>query len=166
MEPRMQTVSEIMSYDVAVLSPQDDVKSAAHRMKDWDVGALPVCDGERLVGMLTDRDIVTRALAEERPIDRLTVAELMTADVSWCYEDQTVDAVLQQMSSKHVRRMPVVNHDMQLVGIVSLDDFARLHAASVDETLGEIAGSSPVAHPTGEVARLLRPPSDQADGKF
>ncbi len=154
----MQSISQIMTRDVTVIAPQDNVLHAAQMMKDRNVGSLPVCDGERLVGMITDRDIAVRTVAAGRsPLD-CQVAEVMTGDVLWCYEDQTVGAVLDEMGDEQVRRVPVVNADMQLVGIVSLGDLATRHAAHVERTLGEISYPSEPRRPAVGTSQAGYPP--------
>jgi len=120
----MQMVSEVMTRDVRFVSPQESLQRAAQMMGELDVGALPVCDGDRLVGMVTDRDITIRGVAAGRAPDGAHVDEVMSTDVRWVFEDQTLDDVMIQMASSQIRRVPVVSHDEQhkLVGIVSLGD--------------------------------------------
>ena len=122
----MQTVSEIMTRNVQFISPQDSIRRAAQMMDELNVGALPVCDGERLVGMVTDRDITIRATSDGIAPDEGVVDDVMSTDVRWCFEDQPLDEVMQQMADTQIRRVPVVSHDEnhRLVGIVSLGDIA------------------------------------------
>ena len=120
----MQTIAQVMSSDVRVVSPADTIQQAARLMGELDVGVLPVCDGQRLVGMVTDRDIAVRAVAVGLAPDQTEVAEVMTDEVAWCFEDQTVDEVLRDMGGSQLRRLPVVSRDKRLVGIVSLGDLA------------------------------------------
>jgi CBS domain-containing protein len=122
----MQMVSEVMTRDVQWVSPQETVRRAAQMMDDLNVGALPVCDGERLVGMVTDRDITVRATSAGIAPDDAVVDQVMSTDVRWCFEDQPLDEVMQQMADTQIRRVPVVSHDdaHRLVGIVSLGDIA------------------------------------------
>jgi CBS domain-containing protein len=116
-------VSEIMSRDVKVLPPNATLQQAAQHMKALDVGALPICDGERLLGMVTDRDIVVRAIAAGK--DRqVTVAEVMSPDVYYVFEDQDVDEAARIMEKHQIRRLPVLDRKKRLVGIVSLGDLA------------------------------------------
>lgn len=138
----MQAISEIMTRDVTVISPQDNVQRAAQMMRDWNVGALPVCDGKRLVGMITDRDIAIRATADGQSPDQIRVEQVMSPDVLWCFDDQTVGEVLQHMGDSQIRRIPVVNRNKELVGMVSLGDVATRHAASTDDTLEGISTPS------------------------
>lgn len=120
-----------MSRDARFVSPQESLQHAAQLMRDLDVGALPVCDGEHLVGMITDRDITIRSTAEGKMPTESQVKEVMSSDVQWCFEDQPVDEVMIQMADSQVRRIPVVSHGDQkkLVGIVSLGDVATRSAS-------------------------------------
>jgi CBS domain-containing protein len=115
-----------MTRNVAFVSPQASVRHAAQLMDDLNVGALPVCDGEKLVGMVTDRDITVRATSAGLAPDDVAVDDVMSTDVRWCFEDQPVDEVVRQMADTQIRRVPVVSHDeaRRLVGIVSLGDLA------------------------------------------
>jgi CBS domain-containing protein len=144
----MQTISEIMSRDVRTIGPGARLQEAAQLMRDMDVGALPVCDGRRLMGMVTDRDIAVRAVARGVAPQGATVAEVMSRDVSWCFADQSVGEVLQQMGDRQLRRIPVVERDsMELAGMVSLGDLAVRQGAPVDSTLEDISRANPPRRP-------------------
>lgn len=144
----MQAISEIMSRDVRTIGPGTRLQEAAQLMRDMDVGALPVCDGRRLMGMLTDRDIAVRAVARGVAPQDASVAEVMSKDVSWCFADQSVGEVLQQMGDRQLRRIPVVERDsMELAGMVSLGDLAVRQGAPVDSTLDDISRASPPQRP-------------------
>src|SRR5262245_8568322 len=118
-------ISELMTRHVACARPLDSVALAAERMKKFDVGSLPVCgDSDRLVGMITDRDIVLRGVAAHRDPDATKVEDLMTPDVEFCFEDQGVELAARQMRQKQIRRLVVLDDDHRLVGIVSLGDLA------------------------------------------
>ena len=136
LEPRR--VNEVMTRGVEVIQPSTTVDEAAERMKVLDVGALPVCDGNRLQGMLTDRDIVVRVIAEHRNPEAVRAHDVMSAGVAYCYEDQTVEDVARLMEEKQIRRLPVLDRENEMVGIVSLGDLA----AKTDETttMGEALG--------------------------
>lgn len=134
----MKTIAEVMTPDVEVLRPDETLRDAARAMADLDVGSLPVCDGRRLLGMITDRDITIRAVAEGKSAD-IPVSEVMTDDVVWCVDTDSVDEVLQQMADAQIRRIPVVDADRQLVGIVALGDIALEEDDDVDETLRDIS---------------------------
>jgi len=120
----MTTVSNVMTRGVECVPPEATLDDAAARMKDLDVGLLPVCDQNRLVGMLTDRDITVRATAESLDPAIAQVRDVMTREVIWCYEDEDVSVVSQKMKDRQIRRLPVMNRDKKLVGIVSLGDLA------------------------------------------
>ncbi|HVL75319.1 MAG TPA: CBS domain-containing protein [Noviherbaspirillum sp.] len=136
----MQKISDVMTRDVRTISPHDSIKRAAQLMDELNVGALPVCEGQRLVGMITDRDITVRATSAGESPEMVSVEEVMTDQVRWCTEDQTVDEVMQQMADVQIRRIPVLDRDThQLIGIVSLGDLATKHSAQVDRTLEGIS---------------------------
>ena len=117
-------VAEIMTTDVFLTAPTRSIREAAETMQRMDVGSLPVGDGDRLVGMVTDRDIAIRAVARGMGAET-PVREVMTQDIRYCYEDEDVDHVARNMAELEVRRLPVVNRDKRLVGFVSLADFAH-----------------------------------------
>jgi CBS domain-containing protein len=122
----MQTVSEVMTRGVRFVSPQENLQHAAQMMGELDVGVLPVCDDNRLVGMLTDRDITIRSTAAGKSPQDARVEEVMSTDVMWCFEDQPLDEVMLKMADSQIRRVPVVSRDEQhtLIGIVALADLA------------------------------------------
>jgi CBS domain-containing protein len=139
----MQTIADVMTRNVRTIAPQETVQRAAELMDELNVGSLPVCDGERLVGMITDRDITVRATSVGESPNDARVEEVMSEQVRWCFDDQPVDEVMQQMSDIQIRRVPVVHHDtLKLVGIVSLGDVATKHSAEVDRTLENISTPS------------------------
>jgi CBS domain-containing protein len=113
-----------MTPGVEVIHPRSTVAEAAEKMKDLDVRILPVCDGDRLMGMLTDRDIVVRIIADQRDPKQTTVIDAMTPQVAYCFEDEDVQEAAMLMVDKQIRRLPVLNQDKRLVGIVSLGDLA------------------------------------------
>ena len=127
-------LSEILTRDVETINPSTSVKEAAQRMRSMDVGALPVCDGRRLLGMVTDRDITVRVVADGRDPVNTSVQDAMTPDVAYCFEDQDVRDAAKIMEERQIRRLPIVNRDKQLVGIVSLGDIAT---AGDDRLSGE-----------------------------
>jgi CBS domain-containing protein/protein required for attachment to host cells len=120
----MTQVFEVMTRGVRSLAPQDSIVRAAQTMDELDVGVVPVCDGDRLVGMVTDRDIVVRAVAKGRAADDTPLADVMSPDPRWCFEDQSVDEVLEQMRDARIRRVAVLDHAEHLVGMLSLGDVA------------------------------------------
>jgi CBS domain-containing protein len=117
-------VNEVMTRGAACTQPEATLQEAAERMKSLDVGALPVCQDDRLVGMLTDRNIAVRSVAEGQDPWTDRVRDIMTPEVFFCFEDQDVNDVAELMQAKQVRRLPVLNRDKRLVGIVSLGDLA------------------------------------------
>ena len=117
-------VSEVMTQGVECIGPDATLQEAAAKMKSLDVGPLPVCDNDRLVGMVTDRDITVRATAEgDAPTD-VRVRDVMTPEVIYCFEDDLVEDAARLMAAKQVRRLVVLNRDKRMVGIVSLGDLA------------------------------------------
>src|SRR4051812_40801881 len=108
---------EILTEKVAVIAPRASFYEAARKMRGLDIGALPVCDGERLVGMLTDRDLAVRAVAEGRDPRTALVRDSMTAEVAWCFNDESAGEAELMMAGKQIRRLPVLNRAQQLVGI-------------------------------------------------
>ncbi len=135
-------VREIMTRDVKIVSPTDDLQSAAQLMEKNDFGMVPVGENDRLVGMLSDRDITIRAVARGLAPDRAKVREVMTTDVKYVYEDESVDDVSRNMSSLQVRRLPVLNREKRLVGIVSLGDLALKEPQPAGDALRSISEHS------------------------
>jgi len=132
-------VSEVMTRGVRVANPDQTIGEAARLMAEIDAGALPVGEDERLVGMITDRDIAVRAVAREMPAST-KVREIMSEEVLYCFEDEDVQDVAQNMSDVKVRRLPVVDRDKRLVGIVSLGDVSKSeNAAAAGQTVAEIS---------------------------
>ena len=116
-------VSEAMTRDVRVARPDETIEKAAKVMAEIDTGVLPVGENDRLVGMITDRDIAVRAVARGKG-PRTPIREVMTSDVKYCFNDEDTDDVARNMADQQVRRLPVVNRDKRLVGILSLGDLA------------------------------------------
>jgi CBS domain-containing protein len=129
-------LKDIMTRDPVVLKPDATLKDAARRMRDLDSGVMPVGENDRLVGMLTDRDITVRATAEGKDPNGTPVREVMTQDVVYCFEDDDVRDAAKKMEEHQIRRLIVLNRDKRLVGIVALGDIA-VHAPS-DRLAGEI----------------------------
>lgn len=123
-------VKECMTKNVEVATTDTKLSEVAKLMRDGDFGVIPVKNHDRLVGMITDRDIVIRALSEKTNISQMTVADVMTNKVLYCFEDQTVDEVLDNLGNNQIWRMPVVNREKRLVGILSLCDLVQGDADS------------------------------------
>jgi CBS-domain-containing membrane protein len=132
-------VFEVMTPDVVRVTPEVTLMDAARTMRHLDIGPLPVCDGDRLLGMVTDRDITVRGVAEGMVAQEALVADVMTDEARWCNEDDLVEDVLAQLGDAQVRRLPVLGANHQIVGIVALADFATRQSTPTDETLREIS---------------------------
>ena len=135
-------VKDIMTRDVRLITPQDTVRDAARRMRDEDIGSLPVADNDRLVGHVTDRDIVVRGLANTGGPDS-PVHSVMSEEVLYCFEDESVDDLAKNMAKNQVRRLPVMTREKRLCGIVALGDIATHHAERpAEEALEGISRST------------------------
>ena len=132
-------VRDIMTRDVQLLAPHNTLQEAARLMRDDNIGSLPVADGDRLVGYLTDRDLVIRGLAEGLSGDS-HIHDVMTDQVLYCFEDEDVEEVAVNMADNQVRRLPVISREKRLVGIVALGDLATKAAdASAEDALEGIS---------------------------
>lgn len=142
-------VSEVMTRDVRVVAPNQTLQDAARLMGELDIGALPVAEDEKLVGMITDRDIAVRAVARGRGPDT-PVREAMSQDIKYCFDDQTTDEVTSNMADIRVRRLPVVDRNKRLVGILSLGDLAHADTPDAGKALKGIS------QPGGEHSQSVR----------
>ena len=138
----MPNVSDIMSNEVRSIEPKQTLRAAAELMQTLEVGALPVCEGANLVGMITDRDITVRCVALGLDVDSAVVGDVMSTDVQFCTEEQDTQEVMRVMGDKQVRRLPVVDVDRKLVGIVSVSDLALRQPGQIDETIREISAQT------------------------
>ena len=120
---------DVMTKDVQLTSPNTTIKKAAAAMRESDVGLLPVGENDRLVGTITDRDIAVRAVADGKDPNSTSVRETMSEGIIYCYEDQEVEDAAEVMRTRQVRRLPVLDRDKRLVGIVALGDLAVESAA-------------------------------------
>jgi CBS domain-containing protein len=120
-------VGEVMSKNCRIIEADDSIQKAAHIMADDDVGILPVAENDRLIGMISDRDLVTRCLALGAD-SQTKVREAMTRSVKYCFEDADLDETLDNMAEIQVQRLPVMSREKRLVGIISLGDAARLYS--------------------------------------
>lgn len=133
-------VREAMTRDVRLIRPDQTIRDAGRLMAELDCGALPVEENDRLVGMITDRDIAVRAVAQGRNPDT-PIRDVMSGDIKYCYEDQSIEEVTQNMGELRLRRLPVLSREKRLVGILSLADLAIDESAQDDagEALGGIS---------------------------
>ena len=135
----MAKINDIMTRNVSTIQMDATLQTAAQRMQDLNIGALPVCDGEALVGMVTDRDITIRGVAAGLNGNDALVSDVMTSEVLTCGPHDSVDAVMKQMGDAQVRRLAVLDVDHHIVGIVALADLATKQSAPTDEALREIS---------------------------
>ncbi len=135
----MTRISDIMTKSVAVVQRDETLQATAQRMRDMDIGSLPVVDGKALIGMVTDRDIVIRGVADGMIPQESLVSSVMTEEVRWCSADDTVERVMAQMGDAQVRRLAVLDANREIVGIVALGDIATRQSAHTDDTLREIS---------------------------
>ena len=136
----MTQVADVMTRDVRTLSPKDSMLLAAQAMEELNVGSVPVCDGEQLLGMVTDRDITIRGVAHGKPADSTPLSDVMSTGVRWCFEDDSIDKVVDEMRDAKIRRLPVVDRDKHLVGIFSLGDVAaKADSFEAGEALADIS---------------------------
>jgi CBS domain-containing protein len=131
-------ICDCMTSEVRIASPDQTIKEAAKIMADIDAGVLPVGENDRLVGIITDRDIAIRGVAEGKGPDA-KVREIMSKEVKYCFEDEDIDDVLENMGDLQVRRLPVLSREKRLVGIVSLGDLAGNEAEEAGEALSSIS---------------------------
>jgi CBS domain-containing protein len=141
-ENAMSKIADIMSTDVRTIQPQESLRRAAQCMQELDVGALPVCDGERLLGMVTDRDIAIRAVAGGLNPDQACVSDIMSPEVQYCTADQDSEEAKRLMGDRQIRRLPVIDAERRLVGIVSLGDLALRESGHIDRAVREISEPS------------------------
>jgi CBS domain-containing protein len=134
----MKRVSDVMTREIHLATPDQSIASAAAEMARADIGSLPVSDSDRLVGMITDRDIAVRAVARGLGAET-PVRDVMTGAIRYCYDDQDVDEVARNMADLGVRRLPVVNRDKRLVGFVALSNIVHADERSKDALLRGVA---------------------------
>ena len=139
----MQQLKELMSRDVKVIGPDETIGEAAKTMRDGGFGMMPVGENDRMIGTISDRDIAIRAVAEGKDAGT-RVRDVMSTGIAWAYEDDTVENAVTVMGKHQVRRLPVVNRDKRLVGIVALGDFAveRSEIQPAAQALAEISKPS------------------------
>jgi CBS domain-containing protein len=137
-------IRDVMTQPVETSKASAPVIEAAAKMRKLDVGSLPVCDGDRLQGFLTDRDIVVRLVAAGLDAFTTKVSEIMTPDAAYCFDDQTLDEAAVLMEAHQIRRLPILNRDKELIGILSLGDLAIRTSGTedgglADEVLNEVS---------------------------
>ncbi len=142
-------IAEAMTRDVQMVNPDQSIIDAARLMADCDCGSLPVAENDRLVGMVTDRDIVIRAVAEGKSSDT-RIKDVMSQEVKYCFEEDDMDEVARNMGDLQIRRLPVVSKDKRLVGIVSLGDIATTNEWPAGQALSEISEPSSQHMSTGQ----------------
>ncbi len=130
-------IKDVMTPQCEWIAPDATLEQAAKIMQDKDIGFIPVGENDKLIGAVTDRDIVTRAIAKGAN-GSTQVRDVMTPQIKYCYDDQAVDSICQNMSDIKVRRLPVVNRDKRLVGVVSLGDVSQGHILESGEALQAI----------------------------
>lgn len=132
-------VADAMTRDVRIAAPDQSLMDAARMMADTDCGALPVGENDRLVGMITDRDIVVRAVAQGKT-DATKIRDIMSPEIKYCFEDEDVDEVAHNLGDQQIRRLPVLSRDKRLVGIISLGDLSSATKPdTAAETLSQIS---------------------------
>ena len=132
-------VSEVMTEDVTWVGPDTKIPDIAKRMRAEDIGSVPIAENDRLIGMVTDRDIVVRAVADGGNVEMISARQVMSPHVLYCYEDESIEHVLKNMGDKQVRRLPVMNREKRLVGLVSLGDLSRAAEKRAGNALREIS---------------------------
>jgi CBS domain-containing protein len=135
----MPAISEMMTRDVRTVTPDTTLQQAAQLLQELDIGSLPVCNGQRLLGMVTDRDMTIRGVAAGLAPQSTPVKDVMTDEVAYCLETDSVDDVMRKMGERQLRRMPVIDGERNLVGIVALGDLATNRARNTDKVLRKIS---------------------------
>lgn len=137
-------VRDIMTYGVDFVTPQDNIRSAAEKMRERSIGILPVVERDEPVGMITDRDIAIRAVAEGREWSQTTVSDVMTPEVVYCNEDTEIEEASRIMESRQIRRLLVLNLNHEVVGVLSLGDIAiNMNKELAGEILQEVSSAPP-----------------------
>ncbi len=134
-------VKEIMTHRMESILPTATVREAARKMRDLNIGSLPVTENGKLIGMVTDRDICCRGVADDFDPIRTEVREIMSRDIAFCFSYDTVNDAVRQMGQRHIRRLAVLNSDKTMAGILSVDDlahFSRQLAGEVLDTVGPV----------------------------
>jgi CBS domain-containing protein len=117
-------IKDVMTRTPQCIAPDESIRQAARRMKEHDIGVLPVCSDDRLIGMITDRDLALRAVAEGSDPESTSVHEAMTPSIVFCFDDEDLESAIDKMEERRIRRLLVLNRSKRLVGILSLGDIA------------------------------------------
>ena len=137
-------IKDIMTTEVQVLEPNDTLQTAAQRMRGHDIGLLPICDNDRLVGVVSDRDLAIRATAEGLDPKSTKVSQIKSDDVAYCYVDQSVEEAARVMQERQIRRLVVLDRkDKRMVGIVALGDVATNGTAKTAGEVLEVVSEAP-----------------------
>lgn len=137
----MTSAKEIMHHQKWILSPQETVSIAAEKMKEHNAGVIVVIEENKLVGILTDRDIVIRCLAMGRDPKNTHIEKIMSSPVVHCMEDDTIENVTKKMSNAQVHRLPVMNHHMQLCGLISVNNICAVNSEKGGEAVSQLIGN-------------------------
>lgn len=132
-------IRDVMTTTVVVLPPEAPIGEIARKMRDEDIGSVPIAENDRLIGMVTDRDLVVRGLTDGLDLDSLRARALMSPHILYCRDDQTIEEVLENMADQQIRRLPVVDRDKRLVGMVSLGDLSRAKSKKAGDALKDIS---------------------------
>jgi CBS domain-containing protein len=135
-----------MTQHAEWITPNITLKDAAQRMRDQDIGCLPVGENDRLVGMLTDRDLACRAVAQGLDAATTEVADVMTKGITWCFDDETVADVVERMEQKQIHHMPVLNREKRMIGILSLSDLALRGPEALSTQVFKLASRDATRH--------------------
>jgi CBS domain-containing protein len=139
-------VHEAMTPHAEWITPETTLQAAAQRMRDQDIGCLPIGKDDRLVGMVTDRDLACRAIAQALDARTNTVADVMTKGITWCFDDETVDDVLDRMEQKQIHHIPVLNRQKRMIGILSLSDLGLRAPQALSAKLFKLASRDATRH--------------------
>ncbi|MDA8249878.1 MAG: CBS domain-containing protein [Rhodospirillales bacterium] len=139
-------VHEVMTPHAEWIAPSLTLAEAARKMRDHKIGCLPVGENDRLVGMLTDRDIVCRAVADGANPKTTRTADVMTKGVTWCFDDESVDDVAERMQAKQIHHIPVLNRQKRMIGILALSDLAMRGPQELASRLSQLASRDSRGH--------------------
>lgn len=139
----MPRIAEIMTHDLSTISPEENIQRAAQLMEEMNVDALPVCEHQKLIGMITDRDITVRVTSAAESPENTKVREVMSSEVIWCTEDESVEELTKKMADSHMRRIPVLDiSSRRMIGIATLGGLAPQHSAQYPQAMSGIPASA------------------------